>query len=89
MSGSVETDGGMPDARPGAGPAARPGTPSDADTVPEAPAIDRAAALAEGAPGIPAQFIWWVLGVVLVLSLGGFLAEHLFSSSGLNPTPTR
>ena len=87
MSGSVETDGGMPDARPGAGPAARPGTPSDADTVPEAPALDRAAALAEGAPGIPAQVIWWVLGVVLVVSLVGLLGEHLFSSSGLNPAP--
>jgi cytochrome oxidase Cu insertion factor (SCO1/SenC/PrrC family) len=49
--------------------------------------MDRTAALAEGAPGIPANFVWWVLGVVLVLSLGGFLAEQLFSSSGLNPTP--
>jgi cytochrome oxidase Cu insertion factor (SCO1/SenC/PrrC family) len=28
-----------------------------------------------------------VLGVVLVVSLGGLLAEHIFSSSGLNPTP--
>jgi protein SCO1/2 len=28
-----------------------------------------------------------VLGAALVLSLGGFLVEHLFSSAGLNPTP--
>ena len=79
MSGSVGTEGGQPDALPRTGP--------DADRAPEPPAIDRAAALAEGAPGIPAQFIWWVLGVVLVVSLGGLLAEHLFSSSGLNPAP--
>lgn len=79
MSGSVETGGGKPDAPPGTGP--------DAGRAPEPPAIDRAAALAEGAPGIPTQFIWWVLGVILVVSLGGLLAEHLFSSSGLNPTP--
>jgi protein SCO1/2 len=57
-------------------------------SAPEAPGIDRAAALAEGTPGIPANFIWWVLGVVLVLSLGGLVGEHLFSASGLNPTPT-
>jgi len=78
VSGSIETDGGKPDA---------PGTGPDADAAPHAPAIDRAAALAEGAPGIPAQFIWWVLGVVLVVSLVGLLGEHLFSSSGPNPTP--
>jgi cytochrome oxidase Cu insertion factor (SCO1/SenC/PrrC family) len=81
VSGPVETEGGVSDARPG--------TASDADAVPkpEPPAIDRAAALEEGAPGIPTQFIWWVLGLVLVLSLGGFIAEHLFSATGLNPTP--
>ena len=79
MSGSVGTDGGKPDAPPGTGP--------DAGRAPEPPPIDRAAALAEGAPGIPTQFIWWVLGVVLAVSLGGLLAEHLFSSSGLNPLP--
>ena len=79
VSGSIETEGGKPDAPPGTG--------RDADTAPDSPAIDRAAALAEGAPGIPPQFVWWVLGVVLVLSLGGFLVEHLLSSGGLNPTP--
>ena len=79
MSGSVGTDGGKADAPPGSGP--------DAAGASEPAAIDRAAALAEGAPGIPTQFIWWVLGVVLAVSLGGLLAEHLFSSSGLNPLP--
>ena len=55
------------------------------------PGVDRSAALAEGAPGIPAHFVWWVLGVVLALSLGGLLVEHVFSSAGLNSasvTPT-
>ena len=52
------------------------------------PALDRSAALAEGAPGVPANFIFWALGLVLVLSLGGLLGEHLFSAAGLNPTPT-
>jgi protein SCO1/2 len=50
--------------------------------------IDRAAALEEGAPGIPPNFIFWVLGAILVLSVGGLLAEHLFSAAGLNPSPT-
>ena len=53
-----------------------------------APVIDRAAALAEGAPGIPLKFVYWALGVVLVLSLGGLVGEHLFSAAGLNPVAT-
>jgi cytochrome oxidase Cu insertion factor (SCO1/SenC/PrrC family) len=76
----VETDKGVPPAPQEAGGAA--------DETPASQEIDRAAALAEGAPGIPTQFIWWVLGAVLVLSLGGFIGEHLFSASGLNPVPT-
>jgi cytochrome oxidase Cu insertion factor (SCO1/SenC/PrrC family) len=52
------------------------------------PPIDRAAALAAGPPGIPAKFIFWVLGVALVVSLGGLIGEHLFSSAGLNPVAT-
>jgi cytochrome oxidase Cu insertion factor (SCO1/SenC/PrrC family) len=50
--------------------------------------LDRSAALAAGAPGIPLKFVYWALGVVLVLSLGGLLGEHLFSAAGLNPAPT-
>jgi cytochrome oxidase Cu insertion factor (SCO1/SenC/PrrC family) len=50
--------------------------------------IDRAAALAEGTPGIPPNFIFWVLGAVLVLSVGGLIGERLFSTAGLNPAPT-
>jgi cytochrome oxidase Cu insertion factor (SCO1/SenC/PrrC family) len=50
--------------------------------------IDRAAALAEGAPGIPAKFVYWALAVVLVVSLGGLIGEHLFSSAGLNSVAT-
>ena len=78
MSGSLGTEGAKAGAPP-SGP--------DADTAPSSSAIDRSAALAGGAPGIPTQFVWWVLGVVLVLSLGGLLGEHLFSSSGLNGMP--
>lgn len=55
---------------------------------PSPPRIDRAAALAEGAPGVPAKFVFWVLGIALVVSLGGLLGEHVFSSAGLNPVPT-
>jgi protein SCO1/2 len=80
MTGPVETEGGV-------SPAPEKTASSDHES-PAPPEIDRAAALAEGAPGIPTNFIWWVLGVVLVLSLGGFIAEHLFSASGLNPAPT-
>jgi cytochrome oxidase Cu insertion factor (SCO1/SenC/PrrC family) len=76
----VETDGGVSHAPQE--------TASSAHETPASPGIDRSAALAEGAPGIPTNFIWWVLGAVLVLSLGGFIAEHLFSASGLNPVPT-
>ncbi len=57
-------------------------------TAPAEPPIDRAAALAAGAPRVPANFVYWVLGLVLILSLGGFIAERLFSSAGLNPAPT-
>ncbi len=83
MSGHVGTeDGGLPPPSPGPTPS------GDAGSAPGAPPVDRAAALAEGAPAIPANFVFWVLGVVLVLSLGGLVGEHLFSSAGLNPTPT-
>lgn len=58
------------------------------DAPPSHASIDRKAALAEGAPRVPANFIWWLLGAVLVLSLGGLIAEHLVSAAGLNPTPT-
>ena len=68
---------------------APPGTASTEPTPePTPPPIDRAAALAEGAPGIPLKFVYWALGVALVVSLGGLLGEHLFSSAGLNPVPT-
>ena len=63
--------------------------PPEGQTAATAPApIDRSAALAEGPPGIPLKFVYWGLGVVLVLSLGGLIGEHLFSAAGLNPVPT-
>jgi cytochrome oxidase Cu insertion factor (SCO1/SenC/PrrC family) len=78
MSGTLESGGG--DLQ----------TDSDAgsDATPEsAAAADRAAALAEGAPGIPARFVWWVLAGALVLCIGGLIGEHIFTAAGLNPTP--
>ncbi len=67
---------------------APPSFGSGSATPSPTPPVDRAAALAEGAPGIPANFVFWVLGIALVVSLGGLLAEHVFSSVGLNPVPT-
>jgi protein SCO1/2 len=77
MTGLSEADGDL--------------APPSPDPVPDGrstPPIDRAAALAEGAPGVPAKFVFWALGVVLVVSLGGLIGEHVFSSAGLNPVPT-
>ena len=65
-----------------------PPTPEGQATATAAGPIDRSAALAEGPPGISLKFVYWVLGVVLVLSLGGLIGEHLFSTAGLNPVPT-
>ncbi len=78
MSGPVETEGGAPAAPIEKG--------SDGDGAPTPPEIDRAAALAQGAPPVPTHFVWWLLGAALTLSLGGLLVEHVFSSAGLNPT---
>ena len=47
--------------------------------------VDRAAAFAETTPPVPRTFIYWVLGAVAVLGLGGLLIDHLLSSAGLNP----
>jgi cytochrome oxidase Cu insertion factor (SCO1/SenC/PrrC family) len=46
--------------------------------------LDRAGALARGAPKVPSHFVWWILGAVLALSLGGLLLERIFSSAGLD-----
>ncbi len=78
MSGTSEAEAGS-----------APSPPAGlAGSTPAPAPIDRSAALAEGAPGIPLKFVYWGLGVVLVLSLGGLIGEHLFSASGLNPVPT-
>jgi cytochrome oxidase Cu insertion factor (SCO1/SenC/PrrC family) len=82
VSGPVGTEGG------GLPPSPSGSSAGDAGSAPGAAPVDRAAALAQGAPGIPANFVFWFLGVVLVLSLGGLVGEHLFSSAGLNPTST-
>lgn len=52
------------------------------------PTVDRAAALAEGAPKVPLRVIVIALIVAAALALGGTALEHLFSSVGLNPTPS-
>jgi cytochrome oxidase Cu insertion factor (SCO1/SenC/PrrC family) len=89
VTGPLETEGHAP------GLSSAPGEGAHQEAVPppglppsERAGVDRSAALAAGAPGIPTNFIFWALGVVLVLSLGGLLGEHLFSAAGLNPTPT-
>ena len=76
--GMTEGESRPPHARTGGGDAAQePLTPAD-----------RASALAQGSPAIPPNFVFWVLGVILVLSVGGLVGEHVFSFAGLNPTPT-
>jgi cytochrome oxidase Cu insertion factor (SCO1/SenC/PrrC family) len=65
----------------------REDTPATAAETGSEP-IDRAAALEKGPPGIPPNFIFWVLGAILVLSVGGLVAERLVSAFGLNPTPS-
>ncbi len=82
MSGPSETEAANAPAPPTSEKAS-----SSAPSPTVAP-VDRAAALAEGAPGIPAKFVFWVLGVALVVSLGGLIGERLFSSAGLNPVAT-
>ena len=77
MSGTTESDAAEVGAADSAGP-----------EPPPEPAVDRAAALAEGAPGIPTRFVWWVLAGALVLCIGGLVGEHVFTAAGLNPTPT-
>ena len=78
MSGPVETGGDTPVVGIGGGAAD--------GVAPAPPPIDRAAALKAGSPGIPSHFVWWVLGAVLVLSLGGLVGERIISAVGLNPS---
>ena len=61
-----------------------PGVPG----APSVPPVDRSAALAHGAPGIPGNFVFWLLGAVFALALGGLVAERLFSAVGLDSTST-
>jgi len=64
---------------------------TDSDTM-EDPAststVDRAAALAEGAPKVPRRVVVIAVIVAAALALGGTALERLFSSVGLNPTPS-
>jgi cytochrome oxidase Cu insertion factor (SCO1/SenC/PrrC family) len=50
------------------------------------PQVDRAAALAEGAPRIPRRVIVTALLIAAALALGGTLLERIASGVGLNPT---
>jgi len=50
--------------------------------------VDRAAALAEGAPKVPRRVVIIAVIVAALLALGGTALERLFSSVGLNPTPS-
>lgn len=63
---------------------------TDPDPTPPgvaAPRVDRAAALAEGAPKVPRRVVMIALAVAAVLAIGGTGLERLFSSAGLNPVP--
>jgi protein SCO1/2 len=58
------------------------------ETMPSVtPVVDRTAAFsaASTSPAIPRKFFHWLLAGIAVLGLGGLAAEHLFSSTGLNP----
>ncbi len=50
--------------------------------------IDRAAALAEGAPRVPRRVIAYAVLAAAVLALGGSLLERVVSGAGLNPVAT-
>jgi protein SCO1/2 len=52
--------------------------------------VDRVAAFSVSAtePAVPRRFVYWVLAGAAVLGLGGLGVERLFSSTGLNPSPT-
>jgi cytochrome oxidase Cu insertion factor (SCO1/SenC/PrrC family) len=50
--------------------------------------IDRAAALAEGAPKVPRRVIVIAVLVAATLALGGALLERVASGTGLNPSST-
>ncbi len=64
-------------------------TDSDVMDDPAAtPTVDRAAALAEGAPKVPRRVVIIAVIVAAVLALGGTALERVFSSVGLNPTPS-
>ena len=80
MNVDVEGRGSEPEGRPEEGPA--PAAPAAGGP----PVVDRAAAFAENTPPIPRKFVYWVLAGFAVLGLGGLGLEHLFSSTGLNPT---
>lgn len=72
---------------PGTEAGAEGGPPPAASPVegsPTAAPVDRAAALAQGAPKVPTHFVWWILSAALVLSLGGLIAERIFASTGLD-----
>lgn len=77
-----------PRSEPGTPPPPSAPRPANAEPTTPTPEDQRAAALRAGAPGIPTKFVFWALGSALVLSLAGLLGEHLFSASGLNPSPT-
>lgn len=51
--------------------------------------VDRAAALAEGAPRIPRRVIYIAIAVAALLAGLGVLGEDYLSSAGLNPVPEK
>ena len=55
-------------------------------SVSDAPRVDRAAAFAAGAGGIPRKTVFVFLAALVVLGFGGIVADHFFSGPDGNPT---
>ncbi|MGH8981872.1 MAG: SCO family protein [Acidimicrobiales bacterium] len=63
--------------------------PDAPDASPPMHPIDRREAFAKGAPGIPHKVIYWVLGAVLVLGVGGTLLTRVVTTLGNAPTRSK
>lgn len=93
MTVDVDAAGRGPATEPGHGPApldesptAAQQLPPDAGRPPTVPAVDRNAALAAGAPKMSKKVIGIAIAVLLVLGVGGSLAEHFVTDQVASTT---
>jgi len=63
------------------------GPPPSAEP-PDGPGVDRAAAFATGAPKVPRRVVFWAVLAVVVLGLGGTVADHFLGAGTGGPTAT-